>query len=150
MPLSCYIPSQIISKSRVVHLADKQILKRHILSYPKIIVSKNPPRAGGGGEGGSIPGPWTIELSVGLIACFPVLSCCGGAPIVFRTVSGPDCFPILSSCGGAPIVFRAVSGPDCFPILSSCGGAPIVFRAVSGPDCLFSCSIQLWWCTHCF
>ena len=49
MPLSCYIPSQIIPKSRVVHLADKQILKRHILSYPKIIVSKNPPPGGRGG-----------------------------------------------------------------------------------------------------
>ena len=42
MRLSCYVPSQIIPKSRVVHLADKQILKRHILSYPKIIVSQNP------------------------------------------------------------------------------------------------------------
>ena len=51
MPLSCYVPSQIIPKSRVVHLADKQILKRHILSYSKIIVSKNPR--------GAIPGPWT-------------------------------------------------------------------------------------------
>ena len=60
MSLSCYVPSQIIPKSRIVHLADKRILKRHILSYPKIIVSKNPP---GGGEGGrvSIPGPWTIS-----------------------------------------------------------------------------------------
>ena len=48
MPLSWYVPSQIIPKSRVVHLADKQILKRHILSYPKIIVSKNPPRGVGG------------------------------------------------------------------------------------------------------
>ena len=46
MLLSCYVPSQIIPKSRIVHLADKQILKRHILSYPKIIVSK-----GRGGEG---------------------------------------------------------------------------------------------------
>ena len=54
MPLSCYVPSQIIPKSRVVHLADKQILKRHILSYPKIIVSKNTPGGGvgGGGDGG--------------------------------------------------------------------------------------------------
>ena len=51
MPLSCYVPSQIIPKSRIVHLADKQILKRHILSYPKIIVSKNPPGGGAGGEG---------------------------------------------------------------------------------------------------
>ena len=49
MQLSCYVPSQIIPKSRVVHLADKQILKRHILSYPKIIVSKNPREGGGGG-----------------------------------------------------------------------------------------------------
>ena len=48
MLLSCYVPSQIIPKSRIVHLADKQILKRHILSYPKIIVSKNPPGGGGG------------------------------------------------------------------------------------------------------
>ena len=39
--------SQIIPKSRVVHLADKQILKRYILSYPKIIISKIPQ----GGEG---------------------------------------------------------------------------------------------------
>ena len=46
MPLSCYVPSQIIPKSRIVHLADKQILKRHILSYPKITVSKNPPGEG--------------------------------------------------------------------------------------------------------
>ena len=51
MLLSCYVPSQIIPKSRIVHLADKQILKRHILSYPKIIVSKNPPGRGGGGGG---------------------------------------------------------------------------------------------------
>ena len=57
--ISCHVPSQIIPKSRIVHLADKQILKRHILSYPKIIVSKNPPGGGGGGRGGSIPGPWT-------------------------------------------------------------------------------------------
>ena len=61
MPLSCYVPSQIIPKSRVVHLADKQILKSHILSYSKITVG-----GGGGGVGGdggrrvSIPGPWTI------------------------------------------------------------------------------------------
>ena len=54
MPLSCYVPSQIIPKSRVVHLADKQILKRHILSYPKIIVSKNSPGEGRGRV--SIPG----------------------------------------------------------------------------------------------
>ena len=52
MPLSCYVPSQIIPKSRIVHLADKQILKRHILSYPKITVSKNPPRGWGVGGGG--------------------------------------------------------------------------------------------------
>ena len=52
MPLSCYVPSQIIPKSRIVHLAYKQILKRHIMSYPKIIVSKNPPGVGGGGGGG--------------------------------------------------------------------------------------------------
>ena len=49
MPLSCYVPSQIIPKSRVVHLADKQILKRHILNYPKMIVSKNPRRGWGWG-----------------------------------------------------------------------------------------------------
>ena len=63
MRLSCYVPSQIIPKSRVVHLAHKQILKRHILSYPKVIVSKNPHPGWGrgvGGGGGSIPGPWTI------------------------------------------------------------------------------------------
>ena len=54
MPLSCYVPSQILPKNRVVHLADKQILKKHILSYPKIIVSKNP--------GGLIPGPWTTSF----------------------------------------------------------------------------------------
>ena len=60
MPLSCYVPSQIIPKSRVVHLADKQILKRHILCYPKIIVTKIPPPPGGGGGGRvSRPGPWT-------------------------------------------------------------------------------------------
>ena len=52
MPLSGYVPSQIIPKSRIVHLADKQILKRYILSYPKIIVSKNPPGGSGGGGGG--------------------------------------------------------------------------------------------------
>ena len=52
MRLSCYAPYQIIPKSRVVHLADKQLLKRHILSYPKIIVSKNPPGRGGGVGGG--------------------------------------------------------------------------------------------------
>ena len=57
MRLSCYVPSQIIPKSRVGHLADKQILKRLIQSYPKIIVSKNP----GGLGGGVIPGPWTID-----------------------------------------------------------------------------------------
>ena len=52
MQLSCYVPSQIIPKSRVVHLADKQILKRHILSYPKINVYKNPTGVGVGvGEG---------------------------------------------------------------------------------------------------
>ena len=59
MLLSCCVPSQIIPKSRIVHLADKQILKRHKLSYPKIIVSKNPPPPppphhhgwGGGGRG---------------------------------------------------------------------------------------------------
>ena len=63
MPLSCYVPSQIIPKSRVVHLADKQILKRHILSYPKITVSKNPRGrgVGVGWGGGSIPGPWTTH-----------------------------------------------------------------------------------------
>ena len=54
--LRCYVPSQIIPKSRVVYLADKQILKRHILRYPKIIVSKiSPGRV-------SIPGPWTISF----------------------------------------------------------------------------------------
>ena len=54
--------SQIIPKSRVVHLADKQILKRYILSYPKIIVSKDLPGGGEGGVGGlSIPGPWTFD-----------------------------------------------------------------------------------------
>ena len=60
MPLSCYVPSQIIPKSRIVQIADKQILKRHILSYPKIIVSKNPAGWGGGWGGGSIRSPWTI------------------------------------------------------------------------------------------
>ena len=47
MRLSCYVPSQIIPKSRVVHLADKQILKRHILSYPKIICLQKSPRGEG-------------------------------------------------------------------------------------------------------
>ena len=56
MRLSCYVPSQIIPKNRVGYLADKQILKRHILSYPKIIVSKNPQ---GWGWRVSIPGPLT-------------------------------------------------------------------------------------------
>ena len=47
--------SQMIPKSRVVHLAEKQILKRHILSSPKITVSKNL-------QGRvSIPGQWTIS-----------------------------------------------------------------------------------------
>ena len=55
MSLSCYVPPQIIPKSRVVHLADKQILKRHIQSYPKITVSKTH-------GGGAIPGPWTTAL----------------------------------------------------------------------------------------
>ena len=32
-------------------------MKRHILSYPKIIVSNIPPAVGGGRV--SIPGPWT-------------------------------------------------------------------------------------------
>ena len=69
MPLSCYVLSQIIPKSRVVHLADKQILKRHILSYPKIIVSKSP---GGGGGGGGGFDTWPMDytrthrMSVGL------------------------------------------------------------------------------------
>ena len=58
MRLSCYVPSLIIPKSRVVHLADNPILKRHILSYPKIIVSKKSPPGEGGGRV-SIPGPWT-------------------------------------------------------------------------------------------
>ena len=64
MPLSCYVPSQIIPQSRVVHLADKQISKRHILSYLKI-----PPEGVGWvcvcvwGGGGSIPCPWTIAVS---------------------------------------------------------------------------------------
>ena len=52
MWLSCYVPSQIILKSRIVHLADKQILKRHIRSYPKIIVSKKSPGEAGEGGGG--------------------------------------------------------------------------------------------------
>ena len=52
MRLSSYVSSQIIPKSRVVHLVDKQILKRHILSYPKIIASKNPRGWGWGGGGG--------------------------------------------------------------------------------------------------
>ena len=68
MRLSCYVPSQIIPKSRVVHLADKQILKRHILSYPKIIVPKIS-RGGGGGGGGRY-------LAHGLsLSPFLVLSC---------------------------------------------------------------------------
>ena len=40
MRLSCFVPSQLIPKSSVAHLADKQILKKHIQSYPKITVSK--------------------------------------------------------------------------------------------------------------
>ena len=66
MPLNCYVPSQIIPKSRVVHLADKQILKRHVLSYPKIIVSKN--LGGGGGGGGGAGGVGFQYLANGLIA----------------------------------------------------------------------------------
>ena len=94
--------------------------------------------------------PLFLELSVGLIAFlfYPVVVV---RPLFLELSVGLIvCFPVLSSCGGAPIVFRAVSGPDCFPILSSCGGAPIVFRAVSGPDCLLSYSIYLWWCTNLF
>ena len=60
MRLSCYVPSQIIPKSRIVYLANKQILKRHILSYPKIIVSKNP-RGGGGGGGGEGFDTWLMD-----------------------------------------------------------------------------------------
>ena len=71
MPLSCYVPSQIIPKSRVVHLADKQILKRHILRYPKIIVSKD--HAGGGWGGGSVPGPWTRRTRFRFGCAFSVL-----------------------------------------------------------------------------
>ena len=48
MRLSCCVPSQIIPKSTVVHLADKQILKR------RWAIQKSR------GGGGSIPGPWTI------------------------------------------------------------------------------------------
>ena len=61
MRLNCYVPSQIIPKSRVVHLADNPILKRHILSYPKMMSPNIPPGGGGGGGGRrvSIPGPWT-------------------------------------------------------------------------------------------
>ena len=55
MRLSCYVPYPIIPKSRVVHLADKHILKRHILSYPKITVSKN--RRGEGFD------TWPIDYS---------------------------------------------------------------------------------------
>ena len=67
MPLSCYVPSQIILKSRIVHLADKQILKRHIMSYPKTIISKNPPGGGGGGGGGAGEGfdTWPMDYSSG-------------------------------------------------------------------------------------
>ena len=91
MPLSCYVPSQIIPKSRVVHLADKQILKRHILSYPKITVSKNLPLPPGGWEGWegwvggrrvSIPGPWTKRDSDtvdwrGIVAIVTLIYVCG-------------------------------------------------------------------------
>lgn len=60
------LKAQSSPKSRVVHLEDKQILKSHILSYPNIIVSKNPPphtpptprREGGGGVRVLIAGPW--------------------------------------------------------------------------------------------
>ena len=64
MRLSGYVPSQIIPKSRVVHLADKQILKRHILCYPKITVSdclqKSPGGGGGGGGGGRVSDTWPM------------------------------------------------------------------------------------------
>ena len=39
MRLSCYVPSQIIPKSRVVHLEDKQILKRHTHSCQPLVQS---------------------------------------------------------------------------------------------------------------
>ena len=59
MLLSCYVPSQIIPKSIIVHLADKQILKRHIMSYhKKNCLQKSP---GGGGGRVSIPSPWTRD-----------------------------------------------------------------------------------------
>ena len=60
--LSCYVPFQIIPKSRVGHLADKQILKRRILSYPKIIVS-NAAGGGGGGGGGTVSIPWPMDYN---------------------------------------------------------------------------------------
>ena len=65
MRLSCYEPSQIIPKSRAVHLADKQILNRHILSYPKIMVSKSalPPPPGRV----LIPDPWTIVADPAIV-----------------------------------------------------------------------------------
>ena len=71
MPLSCYVPSQIIPKSRVVHLADKQILKRHILSYPKIIVSKKLPGWGGGGGEGfdTWPMDYDDEVMLNVLRC---------------------------------------------------------------------------------
>ena len=41
------------------------MLKRHILSYPKIIVSKNPPPPpGGGGGGGEGFDTWPMEYYV--------------------------------------------------------------------------------------
>ena len=66
MLLSCYVHSQIIPKSRIVHLADKQILKRHILSYPKIIVFKipPPPHSHGGGGGGFDTWPMDYQFMI--------------------------------------------------------------------------------------
>ena len=66
MRLSCYVPSQIIPKSRVVHLADKQILKTHTELSKNHCLQKSPGvvMGGGGGGGGSIPGPWLTGLFV--------------------------------------------------------------------------------------
>ena len=92
MPLSCYVPSQIIPKSRIVHLADKQILKRHIMSYPKIIVSKNPP-GGGGGKGPARP-----TLSQGLRRAD-----CDHEKVTHRPfVQGRSLTDLLSKAGHSP------------------------------------------------
>ena len=91
MRLSCYVPYQITPKGRVFHLADKQTLKRHILSYPqnhrlqkspgrlspKSSVSKNPQVGGwlgGLGGGSGLGGRYLAHGLVFYVLC-PFLFC---------------------------------------------------------------------------